>query len=973
MPETPLSTPAYDSTTRMPTHLITLLLVICVTPLLMTLLGVDFGTFSRPLDLAWAQHAPAELVIDAQFQALAGAFNHTLVEWSAFAVAVFVAFLAFGHYQITRDATTPIIGVAFFMAGCMDAFHTLAADRLIEAVADNRDLIPFTWALCRSFTALIMIGGAAILLLQSPIHQRRSGIKFVVAISLLFGFIAYGVIHLAATSSNLPQTTFNDELISRPYDVIPLVLFLLAGTIVYPRLYRRRPSLFTHALMISAVPEIVTQLHMVFGSTALFDSHFNIAHGMKVIAYSVPLVGLILDYFRIQQSLQREVNERKIAETSLQNSETLQRAILRTVTDGIITVSSKGKIQTYNPAAEKIFGYSRLEVIGDDLSSIVVAPTELPIGTTFSFETALEHGELLGRHRNGRQFPIELSAAPLELPGSLSHVGVLRDITERVRTEQQLQNAIEAAETANRAKSGFLATMSHEIRTPMNAVLGILGLLRDTDMTTEQKRLVRTGRESGELLLNLINDILDFSKMEAEKLELEKVGFDLHRLLSNTVEIMKPQAQTKGLALTLQIDPKLPKFCSADPDRIRQILLNLINNAVKFTEQGQITVSASALVSADNLMRFQCQVEDSGIGIPESSLISLFEEFTMADQSHARSHEGTGLGLAICKRLVELMNGEIQVSSIPGHGSCFNFAIEMELAEPEQCETEPSLVEPSLTPRANTRVLLAEDNPANQMVAKSVLEAAGLRVDTVANGREAVDAVRALPFDVVLMDISMPEMDGMTAAAQIRRLAGHQLLPPIIALTAHALSGDRERFLAAGMDDYLTKPMDRAQTLHCIARWTGVVAAVKKPDDENSLCDPIIGTESDQSGLPINSQIDGSEYVDERVLLQLVRDTDATVVPQLLKLYISDSWTRVDLINSACQQINGEQLEFECHTLGSSAAAHGNPKLHKVARQIEQLCREDKFQKAFDLARNLEEIAKNSLNQLAQRADKGFG
>ncbi len=581
-----------------------------------------------------------------------------------------------------------------------------------------------------------------------------------------------------------------------------------------------------------------------------------------------------------------------------------------------------------------------------------------------------------------QQLPLRLSISAsreLELLASsaseLSEMMLQRYQREKelLQTREELIEAHNEALSASRAKSGFLAAMSHEIRTPMNAVLGILGLLRDTALDKHQKQLVRTGRDSGELLLTIINDILDFSKMEADKLQLEQSGFDLHRLLTHSAELLRHQADRKGLALILRLEPvpDLPRYVKGDPDRLRQILINLINNAIKFTPNGTITISASAttlnydkLTANEETFILSCSVQDTGIGIPEDLQYSLFEEFTMADQSHSRNHEGTGLGLAICKRLVTLMDGNIECCSELGKGSNFVFAIELKTATEEECSDRFSIDEPQLIPDSNTRILLAEDNPANQMVIKNILEYAGLQVDIVANGREAVEAIRSLPYDIILMDISMPEMDGMTATREIRKLPGEKGKLAIVALTAHALSGDRERFIQAGMDDYLSKPIDKKATLHCIASWTN-----KKINKNPEMTAPINQNEAPASDISKDEQY---EYVDEQVLQQLIHDTDAEIVPELLTLYIVDAKKRSQLIKRAFEEKDIRTLEFESHTLGSSAAAHGNEKLHRQSRAIEHLCQEGNHQQALQQTATLLSIADESFRLLTLRVNKGF-
>jgi len=297
--------------TKIPKKWVIALIVICILPYLLNVFGVDFST-SKNLS------APIENVseIDGMFYKLSGAFSHTLLEWSAFCTALFTVILAFVHFGIKKDLTTPIIGMALFFAGCMDAFHTLAADRLIEAVADNRNLIPFTWAICRLFNALIMIAGVGLLLMNK--NERSSGsTKFVIGVSVGFGFAAYSIINYCATSELLPQTMFPESIITRPFDVLPLIVFIIAGLFIYPRFYRARPSLFSHAMLVSVIPQIATQLHMSFGSVALFDNHFNIAHFLKIIAYIVPFLGLLLDYVRTYREEEITIKQLKTTQHAL--------------------------------------------------------------------------------------------------------------------------------------------------------------------------------------------------------------------------------------------------------------------------------------------------------------------------------------------------------------------------------------------------------------------------------------------------------------------------------------------------------------------------------------------------------------------------------------------------------------------------------------------------------------------------------
>ena len=603
---------------RMPRWLVWGVMLICVLPFLLNLLGVDFGSSSRPLDSAPAASIENNQGLDPLFYRLSGAFTHTLLEWSAFCTAIFTVLLAFSHFHIKRDIATPIIGVALFCAGCMDAFHTLAADRLIEAVANNRDLIPFTWAICRLFNALILISGVGIFLLRGERTERTegtTGIRFVLFISLIFGGIAYAIIRYCATSASLPQTQFPGSIITRPYDLAPLVLFVVAGIFVYLRFYRRAPGLFSHALLISFAPQVVTQLHMVFGSIALFDNGFNIAHFLKIMAYLVPFIGLLMEYihtYRVQEELagqlvrvnadlEREIGEHQQASQELSRNEMHLRTVMDNVLDGIIVIDQQGTVDTFNPEAEKIFGYEAVEVIGHNVDMLMPSPYQEEHDAYLA--RYLETGEariigigreVSGQRKDGSHFPLDLAVSRMDLGGKRMYIGIVRDITERKRFEDELRQAKEAAETASQTKSEFLANMSHEIRTPMNRVVGMVQLLLDTELTPQQQEYATGVSQAADSLLVLLNDILDLSKIEAGKLQIESASFDLQEVAEEVAELMALKAQEKDIDLILRYAVDAPRYVVGDSVRMRQILTNLVSNAVKFTHQGQTFINIEA-------------------------------------------------------------------------------------------------------------------------------------------------------------------------------------------------------------------------------------------------------------------------------------------------------------------------------------------------------------------------------------------
>jgi PAS domain S-box-containing protein len=513
--------------------------------------------------------------------------------------------------------------------------------------------------------------------------------------------------------------------------------------------------------------------------------------------------------------------ERKEADQRLRDQQFYTRSLIESNIDALMTTDPSGIITDVNKQMEALTGCTRDELIGAPFKDYFTDPerAEAAIRRVLSEKSVTDY-ELTARDRDGRQTVVSYNATTFyDRNRTLKGVfAAARDVTERKRVEAELQQARAVAESASRTKSDFLASMSHEIRTPMNAIMGIADLLAKTPLNAEQDKYVQIFRRAGDNLLNLINDILDLSKVEASQLELERTGFSLGDHLEKVLEMVAGRAQEKGLALAFEIDPGIDTDLVGDPTRLRQVLLNLLGNAIKFTEAGSVSlrVSADGDAAVPTALRFT--VTDTGIGIPSEKLARVFERFTQADSSTTRRFGGSGLGLTICRRLVELMGGRIWVESEVGQGSVFAFAVPFEIWAETNRPAPAPMGEGPAPPLPALNILLAEDSPDNCTITMAYLADTPYRVDVAETGAIACEMFAAGHYDLVLMDRQMPVMDGLTATRKIRawELANGRPLTPIVALTASALKGDREMCLAAGCTAFLTKPIKQEVLLAAI-------------------------------------------------------------------------------------------------------------------------------------------------------------
>ncbi len=768
--------------------------------------------------------------------------------------------------------------------------------------------------------------------------------------------------------------------------LIAIAYFSISAALVY-FVCRQKHSFPTHLVLLFGLFISLSGLGHLFNIVTIWYPLYWVSASIKAatalvsgyIAVEV-IVRLsrslaLQDVDAASQSLEAEAAERSAHEQALEKHQTIFRSAFHNIPIGMALGSLEGAFVEVNEAVTHIVGYPSEALLSTNFQSIT-HPDDLQLDLTLTKDLLSgkrRYYSLKKRylHRLGHIVPVAISVSLLRdsEDNPLLFVTHIKDITEQNCINASLKTATEEAKAASRAKSEFLAMMSHEIRTPMNAMLGMAELMEDTQLNPQQQSFIEIIRTSGKTLLTVINDVLDFSKIESNRLEMEMSRIKLHDTVKEVISLFFNQAQAKGLSLSFSIEPSLvPAAFLGDAVRLKQVLSNLLSNSIKFTDAGDVSiqVNASRLKAAkeaasesasnrtvksgtikSDRYRIHFSVSDTGIGIDPVAVDQLFVPFSQVDSSMTRRFGGTGLGLAISKRLVEMMNGQLSVESVLGQGSTFSFSIELEACEAiaYKTKTERTVMasqsvdrktRAKISDRLPLRILLTEDIRLNQKVALQMLASYGYQADIAQDGEEAIAAVQKQTYDLVFMDVQMPNMGGLEAT-EIIRCSPHIHQPYIVAMTAHAMQGDREECLAAGMNDYIQKPISKQDIFEVLQYFMQLKAT---PAAHNTATGHSV-TNSKKQDNKEDSRILVSNSVPALDTTALEGfSSERSFLIEICESFLADAPNRIQDLEAALGQNNHQTLVKTAHALKSLSSCVGAMRLFQLCQSIEAAAKE---------------------------------
>lgn len=691
---------------------------------------------------------------------------------------------------------------------------------------------------------------------------------------------------------------------------------------------------------------------------------------------SAMLASIIVLIISVRRQTRLELKYDRLQSTHKTSETELEKLLMiaRETVNSIIIADKNGVIEWVNESFTRNTGFS-LEDIKGTSGELLRKNMKTPFSDPKFFENFKSSREVikyesLNFKKNGTPFWVLTHITPIfDENGELRKlIAIDSDITERKKAEDELKLAKELAEKSEKIKEEFLMNMSHEIRTPMNAVIGMSNLLMNTNPSEKQKRYINAIRTAGDNLLNIINDILDFSKIEAGKIDIVNDDFNIRQLIQNVIETVRFKTDEKGLQLISKIADNVPEILVGDPYRLNQILMNLVGNAIKFTHEGNITIKTEIVEILDDEIKLCFEVIDSGIGIPEDKLAVIFDSFTQASSDTTRKYGGTGLGLTIVKKLAKLMDGYVDVESTIGKGSNFKVFLPYS-TNPEKIKQIKKHTKKVEIPEnvAQISVLIAEDNEFNQIVAKESLEnfSSKFKVDIADNGRIAIEKLNKNNYDLILMDIQMPEMDGLETTKQIRKRLDEKKNIPIVAMTAHAMTQDIEKSFKVGMDDYISKPFVVNVLVDKILKQLKIkdVFAQAEIEQKNKLQNSVINTEE----IP-DFKIIKDENVCDLTYLNQFSQGDSERISKYINIYLKTAPTELLNMKNGMEGKQYEDIYRAAHSLKPQMTYMGIKSMEKLIRDIELNAKnQENLEKLPQMIQQAELILNKSFEELSQR------